>query len=329
MSATNGTISPTLTDLISFASNKCLFLHEESNDCCIVSDTNDIPSGMGDYQLELILSDKDENVLADNQSLYLAASSASTAEPTFNTILHLLSSLIALKDPTSVPINLTLKAFCTTPRQVLPSLQDATSLASFARVGFQFVAMDAPTARLVVQHVRHLALLQSTITSGEGLGDILKHANSVVETLIFSGNQADFATLGSGLVDNASLKHLQLTCHFYVSMKHGWESLCHGLSNNASLESLAISYLELPDIEWVSLLQALHNHPKLTSLKLMFTDNFVDSYRRLTEKRIIARSEAMRDLLQASPNIRVLEWPACQQDPEISQEIFEAILRQR
>lgn len=61
----------------------------------------------------------------------------------------------------------------------------------------------------------------------------------------------------------------------------------------------------------------------------MFTDNFVDSYRRLTEKRIIARSEAMRDLLQASPNIRVLEWPACQQDPEISQEIFEAILRQR
>ncbi len=55
----------------------------------------------------------------------------------------------------------------------------------------------------------------------------------------------------------------------------------------------------------------MYRHPTLQKLVLEFTDNFVDTYRRL------ARMQQMMTLVEHNTILEEIVWPACQQDESL------------
>jgi hypothetical protein len=67
---------------------------------------------------------------------------------------------------------------------------------------------------------------------------------------------------------------------------------------------------------------------KLRYISLNYTDNFVDSYRRLTDDRRIARTQAIYNLVQSIPTLHTVTFPTYQEDPVMMKQI-KALLEQR
>jgi hypothetical protein len=98
-----------------------------------------------------------------------------------------------------------------------------------------------------------------------------------------------------------------------------------------SLTTLSIQYLDLSDTGWNIFCTTLSNNATtcmLRSLSFNYTDNFVDTYRRLTVERCTKRTREMYDLVQAIPTLQDIHFPVYQQDTQIFSEI-DAILDER
>lgn len=333
------------TDLVSFASDRIVYLSPQT-DCGICSDTDDSPMELP-YKLTVSAAfshrARDNHDPAITRQLDTSTSKttslhliASTAEATARPLSQLFSCMTReLERFADEPcLDVTLKAFATNPRQRVATLA-TPEISQVYKLQLEFCALDEVTTYYLFNSVGQIELKQCAMPCGDGQsslgwGHALRQA-SRLDTLYFSGTQADLRTIGFGLTPSdrlqSSLRHLHVVCHAWL-MGPVWNEFCHGLTANQSLESLSITYLDIGDGEWMLLMQALHQHPCLKQLKLQFTDSFVDATRRMTPERREIRSRAVWELVQTNRNIQVIEWPICQHDEAVWAQIQEA-LRER
>ncbi|GKY98017.1 hypothetical protein MPSEU_000759800 [Mayamaea pseudoterrestris] len=334
--------------LRSFAADKITFL-SPALDCCMTTYHQDLPMNLT-YTLDLVVASTvpaESHNANDTLTLQLAATSVNAAEQPLNNLLECIAtSQENSRDAHCSFIDVTIKAFATSPRQLLPSITTPT-ISKLTTLRLHFVSMSTETAMHLMNHVSELECKQSTVLN-DGFGAALRQAERM-KTCRISCTQADLLAIGPGLAaattaiaitedakdDNDTnspastccLKHLYLTCHFWL-MGQAWDALLHGFANNQSLESLSIAYLDIGDAEWINLMKSLHAHPRLTCLNMTFTDNFVDDYRRMTTERRATRSVAVLELVQANANLVSVQWPAFQQDEHVM-ESMNALLAAR
>jgi hypothetical protein len=237
-----------------------------------------------------------------------------------------LNGLFQLCDKNPEDTDLTFECFATNPRTPLGTLQNMTSSASkISCLRFHFVALDDDsTAVLLASGVSEIELRQCSV---DGL-DASLLANQGPTKLAVSCTLPELAKFGSGLAENSTVKELSLLFHFWLQ-GDPLSNFANGLSGNLGLERLSMSYLEINDKGWISLCEALHEHPNLKTLELGFTEKFVDTFRRLTPERRAARSKAVLDLVQVNSTIQDILWPEFQQDESIMTEINDCLQRNR
>jgi hypothetical protein len=237
-----------------------------------------------------------------------------------------LNGLFQLCDKNTEETDLTFKCFATNPRTPLGTLQNMASRTSKINcLRFHFVALDEDTtATLLASGVSDVELRQCTV---DGL-DASLLVNQGPTKLAVSCNMHEFAKFGSGLAENSTVKELDLLLHFGLQGAP-LSNFANGLSGNLGLEKLSMSYLDINDEGWISLCEALHQHPNLKTLELGFTEKFVDTFRRLTPERRAVRSKAVLDLVQVNSSIQDIVWPEFQQDESIMTEINNLLQRNR
>jgi hypothetical protein len=237
-----------------------------------------------------------------------------------------LNGLLQLCDKNPQETDLTFKCFATNPRTPLGTLQNMTSPTSkIDCLRFHFVALDEDTTgMLLTSGVSDVEFRQCTV---DGL-DASLLANQGPPKLAVSCNMPELAKFSSGLAANSTVKDLDLLLHFWLQGT-ALTDFANALSGNLGLERLSISYLEINDDGWISLCEALHQHPNLKKIELGYTEKFADTFRKLTPERRTARSKAVLDLVQANSSIQDIVWPKFQQDESIMTEINDRLQRNR
>ena len=281
-------------------------------DCSVVK--RDPPPGH-DYSVDVVCQSRDEKTMKLQVTGISQEATCST-----------LNGLFQLCDKNSEETDLTFKCFATNPRTPLGTLQNMTSSTSNIKcLRFHFVDLDKDTTvMLLASGVSEVELRQCTVN---GL-DASLLANQGPTKLTVSCSMPELEKFGSGLAENSTVKELHLLLHF-EPQGAALSNLADGLGGNLGLERLSMSYLEIDDEGWVSLCQALHQHPHMKTLEFGFTDKFVDTFRRLTPERRAARSKAVLDLVQANSSIQDIFWPEFQQDESIMTEINDHLQRNR
>jgi hypothetical protein len=142
-------------------------------------------------------------------------------------------------------------------------------------------------------------------------------------------------TSGSNIIPEITELHFKL--HFFIPDHPVMSQFSEAIAKQClSLTVLSIQYLDLSDVGWNIFCTTLTNAAAasttttcpLRSLSLKYTDNFVDTYRRLTVERCTKRTQEILDLVQAIPTIQEIHFPVYQQDASIMNEI-NAILEER
>lgn len=156
---------------------------------------------------------------------------------------------------------------------------------------------------------------------------VLYSPQLMIETVTISCTMPELIKLvpslgeGGRAVAASHLTELRLVLHFMLGGE-ALEKLCAALRHQSRTATnttnywskVSIQYLDLSDEGWVMLLSSLHHHPSLQQLSLLYTENFVDAYRRLTVERRRSRSQAVLDLIRSCPRLHTVAWPTFQHD---------------
>ena len=131
------------------------------------------------------------------------------------------------------------------------------------------------------------------------------------------------------------ITELHFKLHFFLPDQPVMMNFSQAIATQCpALTTLSVQYLDLSDTGWNIFCTTLANTAaaistsQLRSISLSYTDNFVDTYRRLTEERCTKRTRDIFDMVQAIPTIQDIHFPTYQQDASIMHEI-QAILEER
>lgn len=298
-------------------------------DCCVTAGKEADPPEEFGYHLDVIVKSVDSKTY----KVQLSAPEASCAASTLSYWLSWLQQRSSLcKD-----VDVTVKAFATQPRALLPVLQlilsqddgvvvddDEPAAAvfhnnNFRCLRFHFLTIEQP---IHLRGIPHVEFVQCTVNAA--WSELLSTMTMTTEpnisnnsvTLTVSCTMPEFAKLAPALNNNtsnirdnnniatgiassssSSVTELNLLLHFCVQGAP-LDSFCQSLHENTVLEKLTLQYLDVSDEGWMLLLQSLRHHPSLQSLSIAFTDNFVDANRRLTPERRTKRTQAVLDLVR-------------------------------
>ena len=134
---------------------------------------------------------------------------------------------------------------------------------------------------------------------------------------------------GAGVSTLITALHFKL--HFFLPDHPVMVNFSEAMANCSALTTLSLQYLDLSDTGWAIFCTTLAQrctNTQLRSLSLSYTDNFVDTYRRLTTERCTQRTRVMKDLVEALPSLHHIDFPPYQQDAAVMNDI-RAILEER
>jgi hypothetical protein len=339
-----GTLSELMEKGLCWAELFSFVQHEKRNvwtasDCCIVAyvASEDRPEGH-DYIMEFSKqtigggTNNNKKVQTVQVTAPSAECTASTLHGLFQLVGHCPTKVGEEISSETTTTKLTCRCFATNPRSPLATLEpqpfkDAISASSnnttrpIASLSFQFLFIDQETVRAIATcGVADIEFRQCTV---EGLNTALA-LNQGPTKLTLSCAMPEFTKLGPGLVGNSSLHELDLLLHFWLQGTP-LEQFTTALKANLGLRRLAVSYLDINDQDWDALCQSLHQHPTLERLELLFTEKFVDNFRRLTPERRTNRTKSVLALLQANPRIQDMVWPEFQQDETVMHDVTELL----
>jgi hypothetical protein len=258
---------------------------------------------------------------AEKKQQTLHVSSASSAQSTCSTINGLLLLCSSTAQNLENETDVTLKCFATNPRQLLGTLEPLPKDRMLSCLRLQFVTLDASTCKAVFDS--NISILELRQCSLNGIDIALQQQQQNhhgPRKLTISCSMPEFANFAPAFQANSTIQELSLLLPFFLQGAP-FLAFTDALKSNSGLEKLSIHYLDIPDDEWVSLCDSLQGHSKLRSLQLGFTDNFVDTYRRLDPERRAARTQTVLKLVQSNTCIQELTWPAYQQDEALQSEI--------
>lgn len=285
-----------------------------TSDCCVGSGNSEVPSHYT-YLLDMVVRTIGAITIDEEETITIQIAGAD-ANATSSTITNLLQWLIQRDQPTDV----TLKAFARQPRQELPPLETMEVIpnkSALKTLRLHFIALLDPSWSTLIHSVSDLEIRQSTVEEWSDLT-----SSKALSKLTVSCAMPEFSKFALSPLKNVTELSLQL--HFWLQGSP-MESFCQSLRSNETIRSLSIQYLDISDECWTGLMTSLSEHPKLQSLSLLFTDNFVDNYRRLTPERRKMRSEAVLDLVRVNQCICNITFPDFQRDEAVMDQVDELL----
>lgn len=252
--------------------------------------------------------------------------SGMTAEST-SLILNGLIEFFLMGHKTSTSnVEIAFKCFATTPRKPLGSL-DVVSLPGLqceanVTLSFQFVTLTSSHFDAIFhsEGISKVEFRQCTLTGVDQLS--IQDNDSCIKgpkKLVFSCGMSELPAFTDLLAPSrlpASTTSIDVLMHFLLDMTL-LGTFMTALKKNTNIERLRLEYLDLDDDAWTLMCSSLNGHPSIKYLDLAFTEKFADNVRRLTPERRTARSKAVLELVQSSPNLLHADWPAFQQDEEV------------
>jgi len=316
--AAKGTFS--LSQFTAYLEDKLIFV---TPDCCLLDDYTDVPDAYEDYVLDVVIV----TAAGEASKKYLvkiAGSNVDAATTAFSGVLRLISEFAKSENS---GWDVTIKCFASQPRQPLPILMLSGAEHALSCLRLHFCAVDATTIATLLSSFgrKEVELRQCSI--GAGLGDALMSDQGGPEKLIVSCTMPEFASSATGLGKSPTVKELDLLLHFWLQGEP-FNHFCETLATNTRLKRVRMKYLDVSDDGWMALFKALQKNTTLETLEMMFTDNFVDDYRRLTPERRKARTDAVLECLRQNMTLKEVTWPDFQKDESVKKEI-EAILEER
>jgi hypothetical protein len=251
-------------------------------------------------------------------------------------------------------IEVIFKCFATTPRKKFGSLdlsflgrnnKNLNSSSSYNEISFsfQFLALEKSHCREIFDQgdaISSVEFRQCEVDNwmvygndddddddddnddDEKKDNAIANINGGSQKLIISCTQHEFRKFAeSRLLFNSNyyINELHLFLHFMfgeVDIQY-LTSLILSSDSNQRLERLCIEYLDLDDESWTAICKSLHNHPSLKVLTLTYTENFKDSYRRLTPERRRSRTDDILLLVNTNKILQEINWPKFQQDDSL------------
>jgi len=296
----------------------------------------------------------------NKQTLSIAGVNAASTAVTLSKLLQWLMNNSSSSSSRS-GVDVTVKAFATQPRQPLPPfllLDDdpvgfrTSSGGGIRALRYHFLALPAVGGKDdATTHNDVSASCSSPSNSSSRIPEIefrqctvedwsaLPLPRSIVapKKLIISCTLPEFVKFGAAaaapqlLLLAHGVQELSLLLHFWLQGPP-LQAFCQNIilkQQQQQLQTLSLQYLDISDGGWVQLMESLHQHPTLHTLHLQFTDNFVDTYRRLTPERRVARSRAVLELVQANPRIRHVAFPSFQQDADCMAQVQQLLQARR
>ena len=250
-------------------------------------------------------------------------------------------------------IEVIFKCFATTPRKKFASLDlsflgknknlNSSSSSSYNKISlsFQFLALDSSVCQAIFNQGNSLSSVEfrqckvddwmaygsnDADDDDERKNDSALKINGGSQKLIISCTQHEFRKFAeSRLLSNSNYSFSEL--HLFLHFIFGEEDIQYLTStilnsdSNQHLERLCIEYLDLDDKSWTAICKSLHNHPSLKVLTLTYTENFKDSYRRLTPDRRRSRTDDILLLVNTNKILQEVNWPKFQQDESLITDI--------
>ena len=249
-------------------------------------------------------------------------------------------------------IEVIFKCFATTPRKKFASLDLSflgknknlnSSSSSYNKISlsFQFLALDSSVCQAIFNQGDSLSSVEfrqckvddwmaygsnDADDDDERKNDSALNINGGSQKLIISCTQHEFRKFAeSRLLSNSNYSFSEL--HLFLHFIFGEEDIQYLTStilnsdSNQHLERLCIEYLDLDDKSWTAICKSLHNHPSLKVLTLTYTENFKDSYRRLTPDRRRSRTDDILLLVNTNKILQEVNWPKFQQDESLITDI--------
>lgn len=254
-------------------------------------------------------------------------------------------------------IKVILKCFPTTPRQQLGSLDLSSPIRNLDHkrkissltqsphslsphnaidIDFRFLALGKAHCQLIFNENSNIfsrvKLSQCEIDgwmiynqngedqkSHNGTVSVNEKRGRLSQKLVLSCNRDEFRKFVEGrlLTSNGTfICELHLVLHFMLA-DSDVDHLASIIQNNKSLKSLRIEFLDLDDNTWTSICRSLHINRNLKSIQLAHTENFADSYRRLTPECRHSRTNDILQLLNINKTLQEFDWPKFQQDESL------------
>lgn len=273
------------------------------------------------------------------------------------TVMGLLLLLLAPKVSTSSLtssgdniVSVTFQAFATNPRLPFPSLSKQMLSSLLSLTTYQ-TAKTCPSLTLSFVDIHDANTIPTLLSLGNFASVELKqcsttdddHNDKVYENLLYYGidsfteflmscNQLEFEKLATqwclkashNTVANCHIKMMHLKLHFWLQGPP-MTAFCNALKVTSSVECLIVEYLDIVDEAWYELFQAIAQNQSIRYIKLCFTDNFVDNYRRMTPERRSQRTQAVLQCCTINSSIEEIHWPTFQQDESIMTSIEAAL----
>ena len=277
------------------------------------------------YTLEILVESS-----SSKQKLVVSGTSSQSTASTINGMLYLCSFNVgaAMDDP----LDVTLKCFCATPRQLLTTVEVLPGGRRLSCLRLHFFELDEETCQaLMASNIDELELRQCTMND---LDKALKQPPTPTsvqrrKALTISCTMPEFSKLAAGFGSSTCpINELTLQLHVWIQ-GDPWKTFTSSLKANQKLQVLKLEYLEINDQAWQNLLESLANHPSISSIHLGFTEKFVDNVRRLTPERRQARTESVLKLVQSNRQIQTFTWPDFQQDESLQAQVEQCLKRNR
>ena len=250
-------------------------------------------------------------------------------------------------------IKVILKCFPTTPRQQLGSLDLSSPLKNLGQkrkissltqsppnaidIDFRFLALEKAHCQLIFNENSNIfscvKLSQCEIdgwmiynpndeeqkSHNSSTVSVTEKTDRLPQKLVLSCTRPEFRKFAEGRLltsNETSICELHLVLHFMLA-DSDVDLLESIIQNSKSLKSLRIEFLDLDDNTWKSICKSLHDNRNLKGIQLAHTENFADSYRRLTPECRHSRTNDILQLLTINKTLQEFDWPKFQQDESL------------
>ena len=251
-------------------------------------------------------------------------------------------------------IQVILKCFPTTPRQQLGCLDLSSPLTNIGNkrkissltqsppnaidIDFRFLSLEKAHCQLLFNESSNtfsrVKLSQCEIdgwmmynnlndedqkSHNDSAVSVTEKRDRLSQKLVLSCTRPEFRKFAEGRLltsNETSICDLHLVLHFML-VDSDVDLLASIVQNSKSLQILRIEFLDLDDDSWTSICKSLHSNKKLKSIQLAHTENFADSYRRLTPECRHSRTNDILQLLTINKTIQEFDWPKFQQDESL------------
>jgi hypothetical protein len=342
-------IVETFDEFYSFVKDRIVFLTPNT----AIYRYCDTPSNH-EYTIDIAFILSSRNNKERTKTFHISGVDAQATSPTLNYLLRFVlashHSASGTKNNDDEAIEVIFKCFATTPRKKFGLLdlsflgknRNLNSSSSYNKISlsFQFLALDSSICQAIFDQGDNLSSVEfrqcevddwmvcdsDDDDDDDEKNDSALNINGGSQKLIISCTQHEFRKFAeSRLLSNSNyfISELHLFLHFIFGKEdiQYLTSTILSSDSNQHLERLCIEYLDLDDESWTAICKSLHNHPSLKVLTLTYTENFKDSYRRLTPDRRRSRTDDILLLVNTNKILQEVNWPKFQQDESLMTDI--------